>query len=119
MQHQKNLKDFQQLNKKTVFKVSGEKIAHALNLLSKFKNDLEVRVEENNLIIESTSLFGSTKLTMPAQITGKVSKNEQKTSVYDYEIIKPLLRASKLSNNVEVKFKWNKNIEDNIIDCEM
>ena len=108
-------KGFPSMQKKTVFKVSGEKIAHALNLLSKFKNDLEVRVEENNLIIESTSLLGSTKLTMPAQITGKVSKNEQKTSIYDYEIIKPLLRASKLSNNVEVKFKWNKNIEDNLL----
>lgn len=108
-------KGFPASNKKTVFKVSGEKIAHALNLLSKFKNDLEVRIEDNNLIIESSSLFGSTKLTMPAQINGKVTKNEKKTSVYDYEIIKPLLSASKLSNNVEVKFNWNNKIEDNIL----
>ena len=108
-------KGFPTTNKKTVFKVSGEKISHALNLLSKFKNDLEVRVEENNLVIESTSISGSTKLTMPAQVTGKVTKNELKTSVYDYEIIIPLLRASKLSNNVEVKFKWNNKIKDNIL----
>jgi len=68
-----------------------------------------------NLIIESTSVLGSTKLTMPAEVIGKITKNDQKLSVYDYEIIKPLLSASKLSNNVEVKFKWNNKIKDNIL----
>ena len=108
-------KGFPKSNKKTVFKVSGDKMAHALNLLSKFKNDLEVKVKDRNLIIESTNLLGSTKLTMPAEITGKITKNDQKQTVYDYEIIKPLLKASKLSNNVEVKFIWNNKIEDNIL----
>lgn len=101
-------------DKTTTFKVSGEKIAHALNLFSKFKNDLQVKIEKDNLIIESTSFMGSTKLTMPA----KISKNERKKvkeSVYDYEIIKPLLSASKLSNNVDVMFNWNKNIDNNVL----
>lgn len=109
-----NFIGFPLINKKTMFKVSGEKIAHALNLFSKFKNDLEVKIKKDNLIIESTSIMGSTKLTMPAKIS-KIEKNEAKESVYDYEIIKPLLSGSKLSNNVEVMFNWNKNIGDNVL----
>lgn len=105
---------FPKTEKNMVFKVSGEKLAHALNLLSKFRNDIEVKIEKNNLIIESKSSLGSTKLTMPAKITGK-NKNRSKESVYDYEIINPLLSASKLSNNIEVMFNWNENIKDNVL----
>lgn len=106
---------FPKTGKNLVFTVTGDKMAHALNLLSKFKNELEVKIENNNnLIIESKSPLGSTKLTMPAKITSK-RKITSKESVYDYEIIKPLLRASKLSGNIEVMFNWNKNIEDNVL----
>lgn len=104
---------FPKTKKSMVFKVTGEKLAHALNLLSRFRNDIEVKIEKNNLILESTSPLGSTKLTIPAKISG--NKNKSKKSIYDYEIIKPLLNASKLSKNVEVKINWNNNIKDNVL----
>lgn len=104
---------FPKTEKNMVFKVSGEKMAHALNLLSKFRNDIEVKIEKNNLIIESKSPLGSTKLTMPAKIYG--NKKKHKESIYDYEIIKPLLSASKLSNNIEVMLNWNEKIKDNVL----
>jgi len=105
---------FPSIEKKSSFKVSGEKISHALNLFSKFKNDLEVKIQKDNLIIESTSIMGSTKLTMPAMIS-KIEKNSTTESIYDYEIIKPLLSASKISSNVDVIFNWNENIGNNVL----
>lgn len=105
---------FPKTEKNMIFKVSGEKISHALNLLSKFKNDIEVKIENENLILESKSTSGSTELTMPAKFSGKNQK-KSKISMYDYEIIKPLLSASKLSKSVEVMFNWNGNIKDNVL----
>lgn len=105
---------FPKTEKNIVIKLSGEKIAHALNLLSKFRNDIEVKIENNNLILESQSTLGSTKLTMPAKFSEQ-NNNHSKISIYDYEIIKPLLSAAKLSSSVEVMFNWNKNIEDNVL----
>lgn len=102
-------------NEKIVFNISGEKMFHALNLLSKFKNDLDVRVESNELIIESLSDLGSTKLIIPSKTSFNKKNNLSNNSVYDYEIIKPLINASKLSNNIEMSFQWNEKIKDNII----
>lgn len=105
---------FPRTEKNMVFTVSGEKMSHTLNLLSKFKNDLIVKIENNTLIVKSKSSLGSTELLMPAKITGK-KKNAYNESIYDYEIIKPLLSASKISKNIEVMFNWNKNINENVL----
>jgi hypothetical protein len=94
------------------FKISGEKMAHAFNLLLRLKNDLLVKIENKDLIIESISAQGNTQLKIPASIS---NKKEFKESIYDYEIIKPLLSASKLSNYIEIMFYWNKKIENNVI----
>ncbi|MCK9151813.1 hypothetical protein [Methanobacterium alcaliphilum] len=102
-------------NEKIVFNISGEKMFHGLNLLSKFKNDLHVRVESNELSIESLSELGSTKLIIPSKTSFEENKTLSNNSVYDYEIIKPLINASKLSNNIEMNFQWNEKIKDNVI----
>lgn len=94
------------------FKVSGEKMAHAFNLLLRLKNDLLVKIENKDLLIESISDQGNIQLKIPASIS---KRKKFKESVYDYEIIKPLLSASKLSNYVEIMFYWNKKIENNVI----
>ncbi|AIS31988.1 hypothetical protein BRM9_1172 [Methanobacterium formicicum] len=113
-----NFIGFPPSNKNTEFILYGEKMAHALNLLSKFRNDLEVTLEDDNLTINSISKLGNTKLTLPGNKSRKKSKNELKKSVYDYEIIKPLLSASKLSEKVKVIFQYNDNIKDNVLIVE-
>lgn len=106
---------FPPLDEKTVFKVSGEKMTHALNLLCRFRNDLEVKIENNNLILESTNEQGSNKLVIPSNLSKKEKKKKIKSSIYDYEIIKPLVSASKLSKMIEINFYWNKKIKNNVI----
>lgn len=105
-------------NKRTIYKISGEKMAHALNLLSKFRSDFEVIVVDKNLLIKSTSPLGNTELIIPATKSNKKKKDVSDESVYDYEIIKPLLSLSKLSDEVKIIFQWNDNIEDNVLIVE-
>lgn len=114
----KDFMGFPPSNKKTIYLISGAKLAHALNLLSKFRNDFEVSVVESNLLIKSISTLGNTELIIPAEKSSKKKKDVSKESIYDYEIIKPLLSMAKLSKEVKIVFQWNDKIEDNILIVE-
>lgn len=101
---------------KVSYSLSGSTLAHALNLLSKFRNDFEVSAIEKNLVINSKSPYGTSELVIPSEKkSNKNKKDLPKKVIYDYEIIKPLLSMSKLSSEVKIKFEWNDKIEDNIL----
>lgn len=97
------------------FKISGEKLSHAFNLLSKFKNDLKVNIKDNNLLFKSSNNLGDSKLIIPASLTSNTNEIVLKDELYDYEIIKPILSASKISDYVELMLQYNEKIQNNVI----
>lgn len=96
-----------------VFKISGDKLYHGLNLLARLKSDLRLKIQDNKLIIKAENTEGCLKLILPPDI--KINQKKVKESVYDYEIIKHLLRAAQISKKVDIGLSWNKNIKDNIL----
>ncbi|NPV65498.1 MAG: hypothetical protein HPY63_08365 [Methanobacteriaceae archaeon] len=98
------------------FKISGEKLYHGLNLLAKFKSDLKLKTKQDELIINAKNENGSLELKIPSDM--ELKDNKVTESIYDYEIIKHLLRPSKISKKVDLNLSWNEKINDNLLVVE-
>lgn len=111
-----NPSNFQGLPKYTldyVFKISGDKLYHGFNLLARLKSDLKLKIQDGKLIIKTENTKEHLKLILPPDM--KINQKKVKESIYDYEIIKHLLRAARISKKADIGLSWNKNIEDNIL----
>lgn len=100
----------------SVFKISGEKLYHGLNLLAKFKSDLRLQTKSDELIINTENENGNLEVKIPSDMDLKEDRVNE--SVYDYEIIKHLLRPSKISKKVDLNLSWNDKINDNVLVVE-
>lgn len=105
--------DFPPYKKNNTFKISGEKLYHGLNLLAKFKSDLRLQTKNNELIITTQNQNGNLEVKIPSDM--ELKDNPVHGSLYDYEIIKHLLRPSKISKKVDLNLSWNDKIKDNVL----
>jgi len=104
---------FPQYNPGDTFKISGKKLYHGLNLLARFKSDLKLTTDPDELVINAKNGDGDLELRIPSDIESKTDKVT--TSTYDYEIIKHLLKPSKLAKKVEINLSFNKKLNDNLL----
>jgi len=107
------VKEFPPYKTDSTFKISGEKLYHGLNLLAKFKSDLRLQTKNNELIINAESENGNIEVRIPSDI--ELKNDRVNESVYDHEIIKHLLRPSKISKKADLNLSWSDKINDNVL----
>lgn len=77
---------------------------------------MRLQTKSDELIINTENENGNLEVKIPSDMNLKEDRVNE--SVYDYEIIKHLLKPSKISKKVDLNLSWNDKINDNLLVVE-